>query len=98
MYNDRMPNTSYEIRQCGSCGLRYPLIQGHPFGTRCPACLGDTRLVLSWQLVAEPGPTRPAGTLPKSNKKNSTYNPIPNAGFGEGRGRAIAVLLDNIRS
>ncbi|HSA99106.1 MAG TPA: TrmH family RNA methyltransferase [Anaerolineales bacterium] len=56
MYNDRMPDTSYEIRLCESCGLRYPLVQGHPFGTRCPACLGNTRVLLSRQLVAEPGP------------------------------------------
>ncbi len=56
MYNDPMPDTSYEIRLCESCGLRYPLVQGHPFGTRCPACMGETRLLLSRQLAAEPGP------------------------------------------
>lgn len=59
MYNDHMPDTSYEIRRCESCGLRYPLVQGHPFGTRCPACMGDTRLLLSRQLVAEPGLAAP---------------------------------------
>jgi 23S rRNA (guanosine2251-2'-O)-methyltransferase len=56
MYNDPMPETSYEIRICASCGLRYPLVEGHPFGTRCPACMGDTRVTLSRQLTAEPGP------------------------------------------
>lgn len=55
MYNDPMPETSYEIRICASCGLRYPLVQGHPFGTRCPACMGDTRVALSRRLIAEPG-------------------------------------------
>ena len=47
--------TTYEIRVCDSCGLRYPLVQGHPYGTRCPACMGDTRIVLSRDLVSEPG-------------------------------------------
>jgi len=37
---------SYEIRLCYNCGLRYPLIEGHPFGTRCPVCLGETKIVL----------------------------------------------------
>jgi 23S rRNA (guanosine2251-2'-O)-methyltransferase len=60
MYNDRMPDTSYEIRRCESCGLRYPLVQGHPFGTRCPACLGETRAILSRELVNEPAPVRRA--------------------------------------
>ncbi|MBN2119125.1 MAG: hypothetical protein JW730_21325 [Anaerolineales bacterium] len=54
-----MPDTSCEIRQCESCGLRYPLAHGHPFGTRCPACRGNTRILLSRPLVAEPGPAAP---------------------------------------
>lgn len=57
MYNHRMPLHSYEIRVCKSCGLRYPLSAGHSFGTRCPICMGETRLILSRQLVTEP--TRP---------------------------------------
>lgn len=82
MYNDRMPDTSYEIRRCESCGLRYPLVQGHPFGTRCPACLGETRVLLSRQLASEPAPgMRAAGGAAK-----------------EERGKKLAVLLDNIRS
>lgn len=36
----------YEIRQCPACGLRYPAIADHPFGKRCPSCLGETQLVL----------------------------------------------------
>ena len=47
-----MPIT-YEIRLCNSCGLRYPLIEDHPFGTRCPVCMGETQVVLSQELRAE---------------------------------------------
>ncbi|MFZ5920881.1 MAG: TrmH family RNA methyltransferase [Chloroflexota bacterium] len=38
---------SYQIRLCRNpeCGLRYPLTEGHPFGERCPACLGETEAV-----------------------------------------------------
>lgn len=98
MYNDHMPENSYEIRLCKSCGLRYPLVQGHPFGPRCPACMGDTRVVLSRQLVTEPGPTP---SLPKSDRKSLIDNSNTHSGFGEGvrrTGGALAVLLDNIRS
>ncbi len=41
-----MSTSSFEIRVCQSCGLRYPLTEGHPFGIRCPHCLGETRVVL----------------------------------------------------
>lgn len=41
-----MSTTSFEIRVCQSCGLRYPLTEGHPFGVRCPHCLGETHVVL----------------------------------------------------
>jgi 23S rRNA (guanosine2251-2'-O)-methyltransferase len=54
MYNDFMHNNAFEIRKCESCGLRYPLTVGHPIGTRCPVCLGETRLILSRELIAEP--------------------------------------------
>jgi len=40
-----MPAQYYEIRLCSSCGLRYPLVEDHPFGTRCPSCLGETECV-----------------------------------------------------
>ena len=53
MYNDRMPDEAFEIRVCTSCGLRYPLVAGHPFGTRCPACMGETRLALRRSLAAD---------------------------------------------
>jgi 23S rRNA (guanosine2251-2'-O)-methyltransferase len=39
-------NIAFEIRMCGSCGLRYPLTQGQSFGVRCPHCLGETRVVI----------------------------------------------------
>jgi 23S rRNA (guanosine2251-2'-O)-methyltransferase len=53
MYNDLMPTGTYEIRICHSCGLRYPLLKGHAFGTRCPICMGETRIVLSRPLSSE---------------------------------------------
>jgi 23S rRNA (guanosine2251-2'-O)-methyltransferase len=77
MYNDLMPIQSYEIRVCNSCGLRYPLVEDHPFGVRCPVCMGETRVVLRRALNANTS--------------------APNGG-DQGRGRRIAVLLDNIRS
>src|SRR5215211_7113232 len=55
MYNDLMPIASYEIRICNSCGLRYPLVEDHPFGVRCPVCMGETRVVLRQVLNTEPG-------------------------------------------
>ena len=58
MYNDGMPVRSYEIRVCSSCGLRYPLVEGHLFGTRCPLCAGDTRIALQQGLKPEHGPSR----------------------------------------
>ena len=50
-----MPQIGYEIRVCTACGLRYPLIEGHPFGTRCPVCMGDTRVMLERKPVTERG-------------------------------------------
>jgi 23S rRNA (guanosine2251-2'-O)-methyltransferase len=56
MYNDRMPQNAFEIRICESCGLRYPLVAGQNFGTRCPACMGETRVAHHRALVREPAP------------------------------------------
>lgn len=42
-----MSDLNFEIRVCESCGLRYPLQQGHAFGERCPHCLGETRVAAS---------------------------------------------------
>lgn len=67
MYNDRMPDNRYEIRKCEACGLRYPLLVGHPIGTRCPVCMGATRVVLSRPLVTEP--TRELSSNPASKSK-----------------------------
>jgi tRNA G18 (ribose-2'-O)-methylase SpoU len=53
-YNHVMKATQYEIRFCQSCGLRYPLIENHPFGERCPHCLGTTKVVLTRSLTPEP--------------------------------------------
>ena len=55
-----MTNKMYEVRVCSSCGLRYPLLNGHSFGTRCPICMGETRLILSHELITEPSHTLPA--------------------------------------
>ena len=54
MYNDLMPEKAFEVRICQACGLRYPLVAGQEFGTRCPACLGETRIALRRELSAEP--------------------------------------------
>jgi tRNA G18 (ribose-2'-O)-methylase SpoU len=47
-----MSAASFEIRVCQNpkCGLRYPLTEAHPFGERCPLCLGDTRVALKKDL------------------------------------------------
>lgn len=46
---------SFEIRVCQNpdCGLRYPLMAGHPFGMRCPHCLGETLAVLKQEMGNE---------------------------------------------
>ena len=46
---------SFEIRVCQNpeCGLRYPLTEGHPFGERCPLCLGETVIVLRKEIEGE---------------------------------------------
>lgn len=48
-----MSASLFEIRVCLSCRLRYPLIEGHPFGVRCPLCLGETRVVLKKEMDGE---------------------------------------------
>jgi 23S rRNA (guanosine2251-2'-O)-methyltransferase len=68
MYNHRMPAAAYQIRLCTSCGLRYPLTDGQAFGTRCPICMGATRLVLSRELIDEPTHIRPE-SLPASDSQ-----------------------------
>lgn len=90
MYNHAMPIASFEIRKCDSCGLRYPLTEGHPYGTRCPACMGGTRVILTRKLVAEPGRDLPDDSHLKDAKTARKES--------EAKGRNWAVLLDNIRS
>ncbi len=45
-----MSADSYQIRVCQNCGLRYPLVEGQKFGERCPACLGQTIVVIEQTL------------------------------------------------
>ena len=49
-----MSVTKYEIRLCQTCGLRYPLVDKHPFGDRCPSCLGITKPVSTHRIDREP--------------------------------------------
>ena len=85
-----MPSDSYEVRICNSCGLRYPLTDGHAFGTRCPACMGETRVTLRRQLVIEP-----AHDLPDSSTRKGAQTVRDLRKVGQ---KSTAVLLDNIRS
>ncbi len=49
---------SFQIRSCinPECGLRYPLTDDNRFGERCPSCLGETRVVLTRDLIREKQP------------------------------------------
>lgn len=57
-FNPNMTSKTYSMRECQNpaCGLRYPLVEGHPFGERCPLCLGPTRATLTRTLHPEPMP------------------------------------------
>lgn len=79
-----MSDLSFEIRVCESCGLRYPLVEGHSHGTRCPVCMGETRVVLRRDLIVEP----PRAINPSIRSRSRSPKKK-----GE-----RAVLLDNIRS
>jgi tRNA G18 (ribose-2'-O)-methylase SpoU len=48
-----MENLQFEIRLCQSCGLRYPLMESHSFGVRCPHCLGETVSVVHRELSGD---------------------------------------------
>ena len=50
-----MSSDFYQIRLCPACGLRYPIVEDHPFGTRCPVCLGETQLILKHKLPIHQG-------------------------------------------
>lgn len=80
-----MTVSSYEIRVCENpaCGLRYPLVEGHPFGTRCPRCLGGTRATGRWPLGAE---------MAQEAENDNT------AGGLRPKAIRLYAVLDNIRS
>lgn len=48
-----MPASSYQVRVCHTCGLRYPLVENHPFGERCPVCLGVTQIVSQHKIAVQ---------------------------------------------
>jgi tRNA G18 (ribose-2'-O)-methylase SpoU len=67
-------------------------VEGHPFGTRCPVCLGDTRVALSRQLATEPYlDSHPAGA-------GSAKPALNKVEVKDERRKNCAVLMDNIRS
>ena len=80
-----MPPESFNIHVCLACGLRYPLIEGHSFGMRCPQCLGETQVILKKQINS-------AGILQKRKK------PALRRVERMKENNVKAVLLDNIRS
>ena len=67
-------------------------MEGHPFGTRCPVYMGETRVVLKRRLSHEPGPTRPTTSLSTLSTTGTKTGRTPQDSTG------LAVLLDNIRS
>jgi tRNA G18 (ribose-2'-O)-methylase SpoU len=67
----------FEIRLCKTCGLRYPLTEGHPFGVRCPSCLGETEVLRREQLVREV--PREGDTLPEGIKLHVLLDNIRSA-------------------
>lgn len=86
MYNDRMPTNSFQIRQCASCGLRYPLTDVNTFGSRCPICMGATRVLLTRDLIYESRHPLAEKTTRQSNAPEIDFS------------ASVAVLLDNVRS
>jgi tRNA G18 (ribose-2'-O)-methylase SpoU len=56
-----MTPSFYQIRQCinPACGLRYPLVEAHPLGERCPLCLGETQVASQRPLNLEAAPSPP---------------------------------------
>lgn len=48
-----MPISSFEIRLCLSCRLRFPVAGEHSFNGRCPHCLGETEVVLRNKIDTE---------------------------------------------
>ncbi len=50
-----------QIRECinPDCRTRYPMIEGARFGSRCPRCLGATRIVKEQAISSRSTPTAP---------------------------------------
>src|SRR5450759_4405220 len=88
-----MSPSFYQIRECKNpaCGLRYPLTEGHPFGERCPVCLGPTRMELQRPLDPD------VGFLPEDSP-SPRFVGLPPAPLPQGEGRKLEALLDNVRS
>lgn len=59
----------FEIRVClnPACGLRYPIMEGHSFGVRCPNCLGETHVVLK-QDISKQEESDNSNEIVKGNK------------------------------
>jgi len=57
-----MTISSFEIRVCLSCGLRFPFAGVHSFGGRCPHCIGETVVVLKNKINTE-APSAKTGKL-----------------------------------
>jgi len=67
-------------------------MNGHPFGIRCPVCMGETRVALSRQLLNEPGPAR---LFELNTEIKETPRDLQSS---HSLAADLAVLLDNIRS
>ena len=48
-----MAPTAYQIRECNHCGLRYPVVVTQTPNTRCPACLGLTKIISNNKVLGE---------------------------------------------
>lgn len=71
----------YQIRECenATCGLRYPLTEAHPFGERCPLCLGATQLVLQRNLTADKKFITDQSTTPQNRKIEAMLDNVRSA-------------------
>lgn len=78
-----MSDSSFEIRVCRTCGLRYPVSGRQPQAARCPHCLGETLVVKSGALTCEHREHR------ERRERETSRLPIS---------AERAVILDNIRS
>jgi tRNA G18 (ribose-2'-O)-methylase SpoU len=79
--------------------LRYPLTNGQTDAARCPACTGETRLILTRELIVGPEHARPEfdHVSPLLNGRRNKFEER-RAITGHDHTDSIAVLLDNIRS